>query len=508
YIINHGNYEQIKKELEKIIEKRDDYKKKLRKSEEDKREINLNIQKNVNEIIKKISSNLIEQIIEQIKKLAESDDQKIYNDIKKKAYAIGSCTVGDEKAYNVCRNKRPDGLKITLPPDRDEDNEQLDATKAIVEYYKIPIAGSKSLLIPLISKIELHFFLVRICNKDLARKTQDDITPEEIFVDPEKLNEPKLKDYFQILAEYYGEIEYDKTGFCILLEEEDTDKIEETQRPNAIKLVDKRNLDQRIKNSKLLPNLINDLQQLRKSKLDNLHLEQYGYYIDLKDKTENIATLNNLFDTINNDKILTVMQISILLKSITNKIFKINQKQEYDSIKNRIVKEKDLAQLETVWKDNIDEQQKNQLYILRKQRIQILTDKVFDELKNNIKNKQVSSRLEDKRYYNNRIDLNELNDNLELTNDILKLNQTLLTRNRKINNLNTKRKQKYNNNLYDNFAISINIETNVEDLQNNWKIRIDTEIEKEYLLQPRTIENLYKLRKERIALLRQPPLPK
>ncbi|CAG8790556.1 23489_t:CDS:2, partial [Racocetra persica] len=91
-------------------------------------------------------------------------------------------------------------------------------------------------------------------------------------------------------------------------------EIEETQRPDAIKLIDNRNLDQRINNSKLLPNLINDLQKLRILKLDKLHLEQYGYYTDLKDKTEKILTLNNLFDTINNDKILTTIQISILLK--------------------------------------------------------------------------------------------------------------------------------------------------------------------------------------------------
>ncbi|CAG8836526.1 4235_t:CDS:2, partial [Racocetra persica] len=136
-----------------------------------------------------------------------------------------------------------------------------------------------------------------------------------------------------------------------------------------------------------------------------------------------------------------------------------------------------------------------------KQRIQILTNKVFDELKNNIKNEQVPSKLEDKGYYNNRINeirkefltnnqklkdlyifrrwkldliqsetedkiyditfelinsfqnLNELNDNSELAKDILKLNEILLTENRKIDNLIAKRKQNYNNKLNDNFVV-------------------------------------------------------
>ncbi|CAG8803610.1 1036_t:CDS:2, partial [Racocetra persica] len=199
--------------------------------------------------------------------------------------------------------------------------------------------------------------------------------------------------------------------------------IEETQRPDAIKLIDNENLDQKINNSKLSTNLINDLQKLRISRLDKLHFEQKSYYNELKDKTEVITTLNNLFDTINNNKVLTDMQKSVLLKSINDKIFKINQKQEYDLIKNGIIKEKD-SQYKSDIKNKafisnlLDEklfdilitndsllttEQKNQLHVLRKQRIQILTDKIFDELKNNIKNKKVSSKLEDKGYYNSRI---------------------------------------------------------------------------------------------------------
>ncbi|CAG8719074.1 23535_t:CDS:2, partial [Racocetra persica] len=296
---------------------------------------------------------------------------------KKKTCAIDSCVVGDEKAYNAYRN----------PPNRNEDGKELDATGSIVEYYKVPVAGSKTLLTSLIQKIRLHFFLVRICDKDLARKTQNDITPEEILVDPEKLDDPELKDYFQILAKYYREINCDQTGcllkdwnfymyyqfskdkqkVCILPEEDDTDNqnfsiqakqtglpvyfsdgvIEIAYKPDTIKLIDNENLDQKINNLKLSQNLINDLQKLRISRLDKLHLEQYGYYTDLKDKTEEISILNNLFDTINNDKILMTMQISTLLKK------------------------KDSTQLENIWKDTIDDakylddKQKDELHKLK-----------------------------------------------------------------------------------------------------------------------------------------------
>ncbi|CAG8645747.1 12277_t:CDS:2, partial [Racocetra persica] len=232
------------------------------------------------------------------------------------------------------------------PPDRDEDGEKLDATGSMVKYYKVPVAGN------------------------LARKIQNNITSEEILVDPKKLNDPELKDYFQILAKYYGEIN-SKQPIINNLFNKLKKEIEDTQRPNAIKLIDSRDLNQRINNLKLSPNLISDLQKIRISKLDKLRVEQYSYYIDLKDKTEKITTLNNLFNTINDDKVLTTLQISILLKSITDKIFKINQKQEYDSIKNRIDKEKDSTRLKTIWKDTIDEakyldnKQKAKLHKLR-----------------------------------------------------------------------------------------------------------------------------------------------
>ncbi|CAG8834161.1 36873_t:CDS:1, partial [Racocetra persica] len=104
---------------------------------------------------------------------------------------------------------------VVVLSNRNKDNEELDVIQSMVQHYKITVAGRKSLLTPIISKMRLHFFLVRICDKDLARKIQNDITPEEILVDLDKLDEPELKDHFQILAKYYREIKCDKTG-CLL----------------------------------------------------------------------------------------------------------------------------------------------------------------------------------------------------------------------------------------------------------------------------------------------------
>ncbi|CAG8602437.1 27370_t:CDS:2, partial [Racocetra persica] len=107
---------------------------------------------------------------------------------------------------------------------RNADGENLDNEQLLVNHYKIPVAREKTLLTPLLQKIELHFYLVRICDKDLAKKTQNDITPKEILVNMNKLDKPELKDHFQILAEYYREIDYEQK-ICMLPVEEDIDSI-------------------------------------------------------------------------------------------------------------------------------------------------------------------------------------------------------------------------------------------------------------------------------------------
>ncbi|CAG8655438.1 32065_t:CDS:2, partial [Racocetra persica] len=405
-ITNHGDYDHIKKELEKITKEHDDYKRDLKK-------------------IKKFPPYLMRQIIEQFEK-------------------ISRICVGDEGTYNTCQVKRPSESKFwkLFQQERPKYNKLILSDIAIrLVFTSVHTRQIRNLfeIVPLegISEIAfgLNFYLVRICDKDLAKKTQNDIILADIFVNSENLENPELKDYFDILATYYGEI-----SFCMLPEEDEIDQnifdianfaliivvdymqgffktrrkhtkilppdlqnyqqqnfryltdmlsyylgekflllaeqsglpvyisdreikityrynadiknaldlaqiiiqqlqqgqneqnedeilpdqnlpeqdedIKETQRPDIIKLIDNRNLNQRINNSKLLLNLINDLQKLRISRLNKLCLEQEGYYIDLKNKTKDIITLNNLFDTINNDKVLTAIQISTLLKNL------------------------------------------------------------------------------------------------------------------------------------------------------------------------------------------------
>ena len=132
---------------------------------------------------------------------------------------------------------------------------------------------------------------------------------------------------------------------------------------------------------------------------------------------------------------------------------------------------------------------------------------MYDDYKNIIKNERISSKLEDKGYHDDRIkeipqefltdnrnlqdlqilcrytldkisseiedelyntnndlidfiqNLNEISDDSEIVNDILKFNQTLLTGNRRISDLDNKRKTRYNDSLYDIIEAEVNHET-------------------------------------------------
>ena len=123
---------------------------------------------------------------------------------------------------------------------------------------------------------------------------------------------------------------------------------------------------------------------------------------------------------------------------------------------------------------------------------------------------KISSETEDELYdmNNDLIDfiqnLNEISDNSEIANDILKFNQTLLTRNRRISNLDNKRKTRYNNGLYDIIEAEINNEEKIKRLQEDLKIKIDTEINKNFIYSIRTLEKLHQLREARIKTLQQP----
>src|SRR5207253_4691272 len=110
---------------------------------------------------------------------------------------------------------------------------------------------------------------------------------------------------------------------------------------------------------------------------------------------------------------------------------------------------------------------------------------------------KISSETEDELYDTNKdlIDfiqnLNEISDDSEIANDILKFNQTLLTGNRRISDLDNKRKTRYNNSLYDIIEAEINNEEKIKRLQEDLKIKIDTEINKNFISSPRTLEKLH-----------------
>ncbi|RIB06666.1 hypothetical protein C2G38_2147943 [Gigaspora rosea] len=287
-------------------------------------------------------------------------------------------------------------------------------------------------------------------------------------------------------------------------------EIEETQIENAINLVDNKTIGQKIKNSKLKNNQIDQLQKIRGKRLRQLQGELYEDNVNLINRLDNVNNLNRLFDNINSNQVMTLIQISMLLQLI--------------------------------------KKQKEKLHELRKQQIVALSNKIYDELKNNIRNERIISRLDDKGYYDSIIgeirenfltnrklaylhqlkrfqsdklqadalfntlseildftkDLEELTNKSQITSDIQKLNQSLLTNERYIDQLDKKKKTHYHNNLYDNVEVAINIETEIKKLQNDWKIKIDAEIDQIFLLPPRSIEKIHQILEVRIATLQKP----
>ncbi|CAG8856490.1 7708_t:CDS:1, partial [Gigaspora margarita] len=110
--------------------------------------------------------------------------------------------------------------RITTPFTPEEEKERLpnsdEIVKMVADQFQIPVAGGKTFMSPLLTKMGLHFYLVRICDKDLAKKQQE-LAPEEILKNVERLDAPELKDHFDIISYHYGEISCDNTG-CLLKE--------------------------------------------------------------------------------------------------------------------------------------------------------------------------------------------------------------------------------------------------------------------------------------------------
>ncbi|CAG8605574.1 10026_t:CDS:2, partial [Gigaspora rosea] len=138
-------------------------------------------------------------------------------------------------------------------------------------------------------------------------------------------------------------------------------EIKETQIENAINLVDNKTIDQKIKNSKLQNNQIDQLQK----------------YCDY-------------FDNINSNQVMTLIQISTLLQIVKSKILKIQQDIEFNEIKTRIEKETNTTKLEVNWnqKDTLHRLRNNKYWNLRK-------NEIFDKFKQDIENEAFISNLLD-----------------------------------------------------------------------------------------------------------------
>ncbi|KAF0501059.1 hypothetical protein F8M41_020172 [Gigaspora margarita] len=317
-------------------------------------------------------------------------------------------------------------------------------------------------------------------------------------------------------------------------------EIEVTQKENTINLMDNEIMDQKIKNSKLQNNQIKQLQIIHRTRLTELQGELYEDNVNTIARLDNINDLNRLFDDIKTDKIMTPMQISILLQLINGKILKIRQEIEFNEIKTGIENETDTAKLEgeetfNKFKKDIEneafignlldgnlfdtlisndallsDQQKKDLQELRRQRIttlnlHILRRHQLDKLRAETKDELFDTLSELLDYIE---DLEELTNESQILSDIKALNQTLLINGCYIDRLDKKRKTCYYDNLYDNIETSINIETKIKKLQDDWKIKIDTEIDQTFLTPPRSIEKLHQLREFRIVTLQKPDQPK
>ena len=113
-------------------------------------------------------------------------------------------------------------LPPTQQPAQNEDEEEQPPQQAelnayqLKDHYKLPSVGMNTLLTPLLSKMRLHFYLVRICDKALAKKSVRNIVPDDVFHDVENLDDPKIRnDNLDVLAHHVGEIDCDNTG-CLL----------------------------------------------------------------------------------------------------------------------------------------------------------------------------------------------------------------------------------------------------------------------------------------------------
>ncbi|RIB24439.1 hypothetical protein C2G38_2168565 [Gigaspora rosea] len=137
-------------------------------------------------------------------------------DLKNKYYFI---SVHPEQLGNLVGLALWGRMMILFKPNKEEEERVPngdEVAQMVMEQFQVPVSGAKSFLSPLLANMQLYFYLVCICNKDLAKK-QEEFTSEEILKNVENLDSPELKDYFNVISYHYGEISCKNTS-CLLKE--------------------------------------------------------------------------------------------------------------------------------------------------------------------------------------------------------------------------------------------------------------------------------------------------
>ncbi|CAG8558277.1 922_t:CDS:2, partial [Dentiscutata heterogama] len=188
-----------------------------------------------------------------------------------------------------------------------------------------------------------------------TNKPDEPMNEPETNKPDEPIDELKTKNPDELMDEPESEPDYDLI-FNIIEK-----KIKLTTRTEAVKLLDNKSIFDKIENSEL--------------------------------KKQDKTRLHQLY------RILTALQISNSLKSINEKIKLINAKKEFDKIAEKIKNENNVLKLNTDIKNEIDfkteyitEDQKKELH-------RLLTNKIFDDLKNSIRTEHYAYQLEDDNHY-------------------------------------------------------------------------------------------------------------
>ena len=193
-------------------------------------------------------------------------------------------------------------------------------------------------------------------------------------------------------------------------------EIKETKRPEAAKLKINDTIFLKIETSKLKEQDKMRLHQLRNDKFEELQNEHYTFVINNINSLTTIDELNLLYNQIANDQILTGLQVSNSLKSINNKIKLLRAEIEFDKISKEIRNEKNIIKLQVDIKDKIDfestyitDNQKKELHKMRENKIQELQGQSkFEQMMNSIKTENFIGNLIEGRLHDSLINVSGL----------------------------------------------------------------------------------------------------